>query len=102
MTFAVVLFTLLAQATTISLLCSTGSALRANRPPCAQYERLQGELLAVRAASRHLDRLYYEGGLIPPVREVVKTELDQREQTLTSAVKELLTNSPPCWIAWLR
>ena len=93
MTFAVVLFTLLAQATTIpTLLIRLGFTRKAT--PVALYERLQGELLAVRAASRHLDRLYYEGSLIPPVREIVKDELDTREQELVTGVKDLLVEQP--------
>jgi CPA1 family monovalent cation:H+ antiporter len=93
MTFAVVLFTLLVQATTIrSLLKRLGFTRKTE--VSVQYERLQGELLATRAARRHLDRLYYEGALIPPVREIIKDELDQREEALNQAVKALLAEQP--------
>jgi CPA1 family monovalent cation:H+ antiporter len=93
MTFAVVLFTLLAQATTIpALLGRLGFSRKSTT--IAQYERLQGELLAARAASRHLDRLLYEGGLIPPVHEIVKAELDVHEQELITAVNQLLIEQP--------
>lgn len=93
MTFAVVLFTLLVQATTIrGLLKRLGLTRRTDIT--MQYERLQGELLAVRAASRHLDRLYYEGALIPSVRETLKAELEQREQGVNQALKALLAEQP--------
>lgn len=93
MTFAVVLFTLLLQATTMrSLLKRLGFTRKTD--VAMAYERLQGELLATRAALRHLDRLYYEGALIPAVHEVIKQEIDEREQTLNQALKALLAEQP--------
>jgi len=75
MTFAVVLFTLLIQATTIQWLLSRLGLTAASTVP-VEYERIQGKLLATRAASRHLDRLYNEGALVPQAWNQVKAELD--------------------------
>jgi len=93
MSFAVVLFTLLAQATTIPALLSHLNLTSKKQTP-HEYERLQGELLAMRAAGRHLDRLYHEGGLLPVVWETVKQEVDQREATLSGELRSLLEVQP--------
>ncbi|MEZ4866642.1 MAG: Na+/H+ antiporter [Caldilineaceae bacterium] len=93
MSFAVVLFTLLAQATTIPALLSR-LKLTSKRQLPVEYERLQGELLAVRAAGRHLDRLYHEGALLPVAWETVKEEVDQREETLSDGLRDLLEEHP--------
>lgn len=93
MTFAVVLFTLLVQATTISpLLVRLGFTRKSGIS--IQYERLQGELLALRAAHSYLDQLYNEGALIPTAYTTVREELEQREQELDAAIVDLLAQQP--------
>lgn len=93
MTFAVVLFTLLIQATTIPTLLQRLGMTQASTTPL-EYERLQGKLLATRASRRHLDRLYNEGALIPLAWETVKKELDANEKTLSDATYGLLSENP--------
>ena len=93
MTFAVVLFTLLIQATTTpSLLERLGLTKKSDTP--LDYEVLQGKLLATRAARRHLDRLYSEGALVPQAWETVKGELDSRERELSAATSMMLGEYP--------
>lgn len=92
MTFAVVLFTLLAQATTLPLLLKR-LGLAGKADPLG-YERLQGQLLAIRAAHRHLDRLYHEGAVVTPVRDTVRAELEDRDQELASQMRTLLAEHP--------
>ena len=92
MTFAVVLFTLLAQATTLpSLIRRLGLA---GKPNSLGYERLQGQLLAVRAAHRHLDRLYHEGAVVTPVRDTIRAELETQDQELATQMRSLLAEHP--------
>lgn len=93
MAFGVVLFTLLAQATSIPLLLRRLGFAGNQRTP-AEYERLQGELLAIRAARRHIDHLHREGALIPHAWETVEQELDQRERQALGAIDELLAKHP--------
>lgn len=93
MTFAVVLFTLLIQATTIPTLLSRLGMTQASTTPL-EYERLQGKLLATRAARRHLDRLHAQGALIPVAWETVRKELDTNEKVLSEATQEMLAEHP--------
>lgn len=93
MTFGVVLFTLLAQATTVSgLLNRLGLAAGSGRS--AAYERLQGQLLALRAARQHIERLRTAGALIPRAWATVEDELGAREDEVLSAIDELLAEQP--------
>lgn len=93
MSFGVVLFTLLAQATTIpAVLARLGLTSKRQMP--FEYERIQGELLATRSAGRHIDRLYQEGALLPVAWETVKAEVDQRQETLSDRLRELLEEHP--------
>ncbi len=93
MTFAVVLFTLLVQATTIPALLGRLGMTRKRTIPL-QYERLQGELLAVRSARAYLDRLYEQGALIPAAFNTVREELDQRIAGLDTEVTAMLVDHP--------
>ncbi|MCB0145276.1 MAG: Na+/H+ antiporter [Caldilineaceae bacterium] len=93
MTFGVVLFTLLIQATTIPTLLRQLGMTQADTTPI-EYERLQGKLLASRASRRHLDRLYSEGALIPYAWETVKKELDANEKMLSQATYTMLSERP--------
>jgi CPA1 family monovalent cation:H+ antiporter len=93
MTFGVVLFTLLAQATTVSgLLNRLGLTARSGRS--AAYERLQGQLLALRAARQHIERLHAAGALIPRAWAVVEEELGEREEQVLLAIDESLAEQP--------
>ncbi len=93
MTFAVVLFTLLVQATTISGLLKRLGFTRKSELSL-KYERLQGALLAVRAARRRLHRLYGEGALVPHAWRTVEQELLQREEQLVQEIDTLLAANP--------
>jgi len=93
MTFAVVLFTILVQALSISgLLSRLGLTQEAQQP--AEYERIQGQLLAIRSAINYIDRLYRDGALIPTAYTTVKAELTAREEHVSSQIDELLANQP--------
>lgn len=93
MTFAVVLFTLLIQATTIPSLLRRLKLTSTSQTPL-EYERIQGKLLATRAASRHLDRLYNEGAMVPQAWTQVKEELDASEKELYAASEAMLAEHP--------
>jgi CPA1 family monovalent cation:H+ antiporter len=93
MSFAVVLFTLLAQATTIPAVLNRLGLTSKKQTPL-EYERIQGELLATRSAGRHLDHLYQEGALLPVAWETVKQEVDQRKEALSERLHALLEEHP--------
>lgn len=93
MTFGVVLFTLLAQATTIPAVL-TRLGLTSKKETPLEYERAQGELLATRSAGRHIDHLYHEGALLPVAWETVKAEVDQRQEELSERLRALLEEHP--------
>lgn len=93
MTFAVVLFTILVQAISISgLLSRLGLTQGAKQP--AEYERIQGQLLAIRSAINYVDRLYRGGALIPTAYTTVKAELTAREENVSGQIDELLNDQP--------
>ncbi|MFQ5593684.1 MAG: Na+/H+ antiporter [Anaerolineae bacterium] len=93
MAFGVVLFTLLAQATTIPfVLRRLGFTRGADRS--LAYQRLQGELLAARAARQHIDRLHDEGALIPRAWTIVDEELKHREEQVLAAIDNLFATHP--------
>ena len=93
MAFGVVLFTLLAQATTIPFVLRRLGFTRGAERSLA-YQRLQGELLAARAARQHIDRLHDEGALIPRARAMVDEELKHREEQVLAAIDDLFTAHP--------
>ena len=93
MTFAVVLFTILVQAISISgLLSRLGLTQDAKQP--TEYERIQGQLLAIRSAISYIDRLYRDGALIPTAYTTVKAELTAREEHVSGQIDELLDSQP--------
>ena len=93
MTFAVVLFTILVQAISISgLLSRLGLTQDAKQP--TEYERIQGQLLAIRSAISYIDRLYRDGALIPTAFTTVKAELTAREEQVSGQIDELLESQP--------
>jgi len=59
-----------------------------------EYERIQGQLLAIRSANSYLDRLYREGALIPTAYSTVKAELSAREDQVSGQIEELLASQP--------
>ena len=93
MTFAVVLFTILVQAISISGLLSRLGLTQGARQP-AGYERIQGQLLAIRSAISYVDRLYRDGALISAAYTTVKAELTAREENVSSQIDELLNDQP--------
>ena len=93
MTFAVVLFTILVQAISISgLLSRLGLTQRSQQP--SEYQRFQGKLLAVRSAIRYLGRLHDNGALIPATYATVKAELVAREDKISGQIEGLLEQQP--------
>ena len=93
MTFAVVLFTILVQAVSISGLLSWLGLTQGSQQP-TEYERIQGQLLAIRSANSYLDRLYREGALIPTAYSTVKAELTAREDQVSGQIEDLLASQP--------
>ncbi len=93
MTFGVVLFTLLVQGTTIPLILR-GVGLTRRSTLSLRYERLQGQLLALRAARQHLEKMHREGILIPQAWNTVVAELNEREEDVVREIDELLEKHP--------
>ena len=84
LTFAVVLFTLLVQATTIGpLLQRLGLAGQSETEK--EYERIHARLLAARAAYARMQRQYAAGSIDPTAWQKVEKELKDRIQQLSAA-----------------
>ena len=93
MTFGVVLFTLLVQATTISGLLDRLGLI--GRPQAElDYEQIQGRLLAARAANRRLNELHDAGILDPNAWDVVGAQLNQRIDRLQIELTDFATSNP--------
>lgn len=93
MTYGVVLFTLLVQATTISGLLKRLGLV--GRPQAEiDYEQIQGRLLAVRAAHRRLSDLYSGGALDPHAWEVVSRELNDDIDRLSQELTDFARANP--------
>lgn len=88
MTFGVVLFTLLAQATTLTSLLRR---LGLTRKPThvMEKERQQGQLLAKRAGKATLDKLYHEGGL---AREIWQAMAAVYDEEIVHASRDLISH----------
>jgi CPA1 family monovalent cation:H+ antiporter len=93
MTFGVVLFTLLVQGTSIAALLRRFGFSGKDEGEL-RYERLQGELLATRAAHRRLRQLHEEGALVPQAWHGVHRELAVREEETLAAIDALLAAHP--------
>lgn len=93
MTFGVVLFTLLVQATTIGGLLKRLN-LVGRSPETLAYETTQGRLLATRSAYRRLSDLARSGILDPNAWEIVSKELAAREQHLAAELARLAEKHP--------
>jgi len=89
MTFGVVLFTLLVQATTMRPLIRWLRIITRNEAQVA-YETRHARLTALRAAGKHLDRLHAEGLLSTPTWEKLKPEIAQQTDALADDVREML------------
>lgn len=93
MTFGVVLFTLLIQATTMRLLVrrlGIGSRSKGQQ----EYEVSHARLTALRAADARLDRMHAEGLLSSPTWERLKPIIAQRAAGLAEAVRTVLRTQP--------
>lgn len=87
LTFGVVLFSLLVQGLTIESLLR-GLRLTEQRKE-AEYQRLQGELMGVRAALEELEQLRRHGLAAPQVCEPVERELNGQLERLAADIAQL-------------
>jgi CPA1 family monovalent cation:H+ antiporter len=93
MAFGVVLFTLLAQGTTMQLLLRRlGLVERVEAE--LEYERRHGRLMAARAARERLEQLHRHGAISTVTWEQLVPELDDRIQKSLDAQYELLSEEP--------
>lgn len=88
MAFGVVLFTLLAQSTTMRPLLRWLGILTRN-PVQIEYELRHARLLAFRSAASHLERLHRDGFLSQRAWETLRPELLGRAEDIAHAVREL-------------
>lgn len=93
LTFGVVLFTLLAQGTTMSTLLRWLGLVKREEWKI-EYERRHGRLVAVRASRERLHELHREGMLSTTTWEALSTELDARLKGLLAAQQEILHQQP--------
>lgn len=93
MTFGVVLFTLLAQGTTMQLLLRRLGLIRRTESEL-EYERRHGRLMAARAARNRLQQLYHEGIISAATWERLSPHLDNQVQTHLEAQQALLRDQP--------
>jgi CPA1 family monovalent cation:H+ antiporter len=93
MTFGVVLFTLLVQATTLGPLMRF---LRIAGPPRArtEFELRRARLATLRSAEHHLDKQHREGMISPHVWQLLRAEIDAQAGQLADAVREAYTADP--------
>ncbi|HKZ86306.1 MAG TPA: hypothetical protein VJ793_21960 [Anaerolineae bacterium] len=93
MAFGVVLFTLLAQGTTMQLLLRRlGLVERVEAE--LEYERRHGRLMAARAARERLEQLHRHGTISVATWEHLAHELDGQIQTSLDAQRELVREQP--------
>jgi monovalent cation:H+ antiporter, CPA1 family len=93
MTFGVVLFTLLVQATTMrTLIRRLGIIIRG--PEQLEYEARHARLTALRSAEGHLERRYREGLISSHAWEVLRPKLEEQNALLAEAVRESLRAAP--------
>lgn len=93
MTFGVVLFTLLGQGTTMSLLLRRLGIIGREEVKL-EYERRHGRLAAARAAFERLRRLHDEGMISATTWEQLSTKLEAEIQHCLDAQKEMLREQP--------
>ena len=93
MAFGVVLFTLLVQSTTMGpFLRWLKISVRSDAQ--AEYEMRHARLVALRAASKHLDHLHLEGLLSSHAHEKLKPGLDERISVVIKSVRDVLQSEP--------
>lgn len=93
MTFGVVLFTLLVQGTTIgSLVRRLGITERSEVKQ--EYERRLGRSIANQASYDHLKNMRENGMISEHTWQTIRPLLEQYNQVLTDATKDILTNHP--------
>jgi CPA1 family monovalent cation:H+ antiporter len=93
MAFGVALFSLLVQGTTMNWLLQRLHVV-ARSEVQADYERRHARLIAVRAASEHLDRLHRQGLLSTQAWEALRPDLDRRVAAMADAVHQVLQAAP--------
>jgi CPA1 family monovalent cation:H+ antiporter len=93
MAFGVVLFTLLAQATTMSPLVHRLGIITRN-PAQIEYEMRQAELTALRSAEAHMERRYREGLISAHAWEVLKARLQNQITHTAQSVRKILKSEP--------
>lgn len=93
MTFGVVLFTLLGQGTTMSLLLRRLGIIGREEGKL-EYERRHGRLMAARAARDRLRRLHDEGMISATTWEQLSLKVEEQIQKYLAAQNELLLEQP--------
>jgi CPA1 family monovalent cation:H+ antiporter len=93
MTFGVVLFTLLAQGTTMQLLLRRLGLIRRTESEL-EYERRHGRLMAARAARNRLQQLHQEGIISVTTWEHLSPHLENQVQAHLEAQQALLRDQP--------
>jgi CPA1 family monovalent cation:H+ antiporter len=93
MTFGVVLFTLLIQATTMRPLVAWLGIITTN-PLQIEYEKRHAELTASKAAELHLERRHREGLISTHTWETLKPKLQEQSDKLSHAVRAVLKANP--------
>ena len=93
MTFGVVLFTLLAQGTTMQFLLSR-LGLTTRDEAELEYERRQGRLFAVRAARTRLDEMHSDGTISETTWKQLEPHIEEELRRQLAAQQELLERQP--------
>jgi CPA1 family monovalent cation:H+ antiporter len=93
MAFGVVLFTLLAQSTTMRPLIRKLGIITHN-PLRVEYEKRHARLTSLRAALSHLDNRHREGLLSTHAWELLQPEFDNRVKTYRDEVRQTLQSAP--------
>jgi CPA1 family monovalent cation:H+ antiporter len=93
MAFGVVLFTLLAQGTTMGPLVRFLRVVT-RRESETEYELRHARVTALRAAERHLENQVKQGMVSGHAWHVLKPELEERTASLANAVHEVLVANP--------
>ena len=94
MAFGVVLFTLLAQGTTVELLLRWLHVVTERSRAVVDFEAPHARLAALRTGDSHLRRLHAEGLLSDYTWKPLQADLARREGELTDEVHELLRSHP--------
>ena len=93
MAFGVVLFTLLIQSTTMSLLINH-LHLVTHTHEQVEFEKQHARLTAARSALSHLERRHAEGVITSHTWEKIKPQLSARVVLLTQELRQVLASAP--------